>query len=55
MQDIDKEFVELHKKPKSNPPTPQPGKVTAPQKKKDKPVTKEDVAATADAVVKMDL
>lgn len=54
VQAIDKEFLEISKKPKAIQPSP--STVKAPVKKLDKkPVTKEEVAKTAEKVVKMDL
>ncbi|CAH0594025.1 unnamed protein product [Chrysodeixis includens] len=54
VQAIDKEFIEISKKPKASKPSP--ATVKAPVKKAEKkPVTKEEVAKTAEKVVKMDL
>lgn len=57
VQDIDKEFIEISKKPK---PTPSSTKTQvnaqkATQSKPKKAVTKEDVAKAAEDIVKMDL
>lgn len=54
VQDIDKELVEINKKPKET-QSPAASKVKGPVKKVEKPVTKEDVAKTTEGMVKMDL
>ncbi|KAM3958112.1 uncharacterized protein ACR2FA_007903 [Aphomia sociella] len=51
--DIDKEFLEISKNPKSNQKVKP--EIKPPQKKLEKNVTKEEVAKTADQIVKMDL
>lgn len=50
--DIDKEFVEIKNNPSQIAAKP---KIVAPQKIEEKPVTKEEVASTAEKIVNMDL
>lgn len=54
VSDMDKEFIEISKTPKPTPPKPAPSKLKA-SKKKTQPVSKEDIAKTAEQIVKMDL
>ncbi|XP_050354386.1 uncharacterized protein LOC126776128 [Nymphalis io] len=52
--DMDKEFLDIKNNPKPKQETDKP--VTKPvQKKKDKNITKEDVATAVDQIVKMDI
>lgn len=57
VQDIDKEFLEISKKPKSVPSTTklQVNAQMTPKSKLKKVVTKEEVAKAAEEIVKMDL
>ncbi|KAJ8713822.1 hypothetical protein PYW08_007442 [Mythimna loreyi] len=57
VQDIDKEFVEINKKPKAPQHKNAPAIIKVPPKVKklEKPVSKEEVAETAEGMVKMDL
>lgn len=51
--DIDKQFVEINKNP--TPKKYSKSEVKMPEKKKEKNVTKEEVANAAEKIVKMDL
>lgn len=53
---MDKEFIEISKTPKPTPPKQAPGlKKCKAAKKKPQPLSKEEVAKTAEQIVKMDL
>lgn len=56
VSDIDKEFVEINKKPKPQSKSiPESKPIQKSQKKHKAPVTKEEVAKAAEEIVKMDL